>query len=98
MFEGLTQYLILSRVLKNESYCQLLIYITKREQRTWKTQFGEFDFKFVWKIYTNISTQAWVMCDAFPRKEQNHNCEAMMQVIGKLSNLMIYSVFWFSLR
>lgn len=39
-------------------------------------QLGEFGFKFVWKIYTYISTRACVMFDAFRRKEQNHNCEA----------------------
>lgn len=35
-------------------------------------------FKFVWKIYIYISIQAQVMSDAFPRKEQNHHCEATM--------------------
>lgn len=48
----------------------------QREQGTQMIQLGEFGFKFVWKIYTYISTRVCVMFDAFCRKEQNHNCEA----------------------
>lgn len=60
-------------------------------------QLGEFGFKFVWKIYTYISTWAGVMFDAFRRKEQNHNCEAKV-CHEKTAYLMMDGVFWFSLK